>query len=316
MCGFGLKYYHRASVGCLPTQKCKPNVRPPGLYDTNMFSALYKIFRAYLVQLVEQTEDVFCITFKAGIPDVPIEVIEKSQRSDQDGVVNNLELRVLTPAFYLRLIHYVYTSEAIDRECVFTDEKNRILWMCRPQLLPLLLSAKSSFDMNINGLSVTRRGYMDELRWRFLRRLRCSPADAAQSMTLQSSVSDVRDIRSRPYSELDNFVRTSGGNAYAAEYRRAVTKIFLARRFCFGFSRVVGLVDLSLRVLLCYLGALQLKIWSKDLEMLSPVAHLQEMMSQNAREQVSNGPRQWCLLSNGVFLMFSCHAYQMSKGYK
>jgi hypothetical protein len=42
---------------------------------------------------------------------------------------------VLTPAFFSRLVHYAHSSEVFDRECVFTDERNRIIWVSKPALL-------------------------------------------------------------------------------------------------------------------------------------------------------------------------------------
>lgn len=228
--------------------------------------------------------------------------------------MRNLEIRVLTPAFYSRLTHYTYTSEAIDRECVFTDERNRTLWMCRPQLLPLLLSEKDS--LQVEDMSQRRRGYLDELRWQLLRKLRCSPADPAYSQAAQSSAFDITDVRARPYSELDRFVRSSKGEAHAGDYRRAVTKIFLAQRFCFGFSEVIGAIDLLLRVLLCCFGAIRLGYWSTSLESTGSTTSLRGRMTQSRWESsMTDSSNSWWL-SESVSILLSCHIYQMAKGYR
>ncbi|KAJ4372972.1 hypothetical protein N0V83_003263 [Neocucurbitaria cava] len=266
--------------------------------------ALHNVFEDYLFQLVHGKEDAFCITLKTAIPDVPTKKIITTDRLGRDQVMHNLEIRVLTPAFYSRLIHYSYTSEAFDRECLFTDERNRTLWVCRPQLLALLLEEKSSIQTA--GLPAVNRTYLDELRWTFLRKLRCPPAAPAYSLTPKSSAFNIDDIRPRPYSELDNFVRSFRGYSYAAEYRRAVTKLFLAERFCFGFSEVVTLVDLSLRVLLSYIAVLQIIYWDPRIGNTEASFDLERMVL---------GAHWWSYLGIASS-MSACHAYGLLKDYK
>ncbi|KAL1792873.1 hypothetical protein ACET3X_009380 [Alternaria dauci] len=174
-----------------------------GRLPTSAEITLYKVFRDYLHRLVEEAEVDFDITFKASIPDVPTEMVCSTHVPGQTRPRKNMEIRVLTPAFYSRLVHYTYTSEAIDRECVFTDERNRTLWMCRPQLLPLLLSERSSIRLEEKDALSIRGSYLDELRWLLLKKLRSPPADPAYAVTPQSSAVNVDDIRARPFSELD-----------------------------------------------------------------------------------------------------------------
>ncbi|CAO2650143.1 Nn.00g014350.m01.CDS01 [Neocucurbitaria sp. VM-36] len=263
---------------------------------------LHETFKDYLFQLVHEKEDPFCITLKTAIPNVPTEKIMTTHQPGHDRGMNNLEIRVLTPAFYSRLVHYSYTSEAFDRECIFTDERNRTLWVCRPQLLALLLEKKSSLQTRGEELPVVDRSYLDELRWTILRKLRCPPADPAYSLTPKSSAFYIDDIRSRPYSELDNFVRKFRGRSDGAEYRRAVTKLFLAQRFCFGFPEVVTIVDFSLRVLLSYIAVLQL-ISIGETEVL-------ELMEKSSTREC------WSSFFRSVILMLGCHAYELLKGYR
>lgn len=279
-------------------------MRPLTPSETDDFSALHKVFESYLFQLVHGKEDAFCITLKTALPDVPTKKIITTYQPGHQQVTYNLEIRILTPAFYSRLIHYSYTSEAFDRECLFTDERNRTLWVCRPQLLALLLEEKSSIQTA--GLPAVNRSHLNELRWTFLRKLRCPPSAPAYSLTPKSSVFNIDDIRPRPYSELDNFVRSFRGYSYAAEYRRAVTKLFLAQRFCFGFSEVVTLVDLSLRVLLSYIAVLQIKYWDLRIGNKEVLFDLEGMVL---------GSRWWSLLGIASS-MSACHAYGLLKGYK
>jgi hypothetical protein len=228
-----------------------------------------------------------------------------------------IEIRVLTPAFYSRLMHYTYTSEAFDRECIFTDERNRTLWICRPQLLALLISERSSLGEDME-MPPVRRSYLDELRWMLLKRLRCAPPDPAYSVTPQSS--GVNDIRPRPYSELDNFVRSFFGKEHAGEYRRIVTKLFLAQRFCFGFPEIVGLVDLILRMSLCYIAAAQLKSWTASSPGSESAEPLKGLVTQRdwfaCSDVVVNDASNWWWVASSAMSVYACHAYGLLKGYK
>jgi hypothetical protein len=196
-------------------------------------------------------------------------------------------IRVLTPAFYSRFVHYAYTSEAFDRECIFTDEKNRTLWISQPQLLPLLLSASRLHPPN--HAAAVHRSPLDKLRWNILRRLRCPPADPAYNPTPKTPNSQVDDIRALPFSSLDEFVRQPAGQVYAGAYRRAVTKLFLGQRVFAGFSEVASGVDVAVRMVLCYAGAQQLV-------------------------SAQHGAGAWELLKPALAVS-ACHAYEFLKGY-
>ncbi|KAF1848946.1 uncharacterized protein K460DRAFT_304585 [Cucurbitaria berberidis CBS 394.84] len=282
-----------------------------GRFPTASEITLHGVFKDYLIHLVHGIEDPFCITMKGAIPDIPTETVMTRLEGGHDRAMTNIEIRVLTPAFYSRLVHYSFTSEAFDRECVFTDERNRTLWVCRPQLLAALLLEKTTLQRQGKGLPVVNRSYLDELRWAVMRKLRCPPADPVYSVTPRNSAFNVDDIRSRPYSELDNFVRSSKGRLYAGEYRRVVTKLFLAQRFCLGFPEVATLVDLFLRVLLCYLAVLQLRIWGGGNESTGQLEVLEKAMNRESWLAYFGWPASW-----SAVVLFACHAYGLSKGYK
>lgn len=208
--------------------------------------------------------------------------------------VKEIEIRVLTPSFYSRFVHYAYTSEAFDRECIFTDEKNRTCWISRPELLGQLLSqAKSESSKDTLSRS---RGYLNSLRWSLLKKLRCAPAAPAYNATPKCSEFRIDDIRAARFSELDAFVRNQQEYTYAGEYRRIVTKLYLAQRCCWGFPQVISLIDWVLRVLLCYQAAMQ--------------------FSGSAPFTKSALPDQdWWSLLGGIAAHAACHAYGLLKGY-
>jgi hypothetical protein len=269
---------------------------------------------------VHQTQTPFCITFKTAIPNIPTDMIATTHVPGRNLPTENIEIRILTPSFYSRLIHYTYTSEAFDRECIFTDERNRTMWLCRPQLLSFLLSERSSLAIEDKDMPPVRRSYPDELRWRLLRSLRCAPADPAYSVTPQSYMFNVNDIRSRPYSELDNFARSFLGQQFGGEYRRVVTKLFLAQRFCFGFPGIVGMVDLMLRLLLCYLAASQLRNWSGSSSGTNSDACMKGMVFQRTwfacSDMLPNKYGGWWSAASTLLSIYASHAYGLLKGYR
>ncbi|KAL6707285.1 hypothetical protein ACN47E_004273 [Coniothyrium glycines] len=276
---------------------------------------LHGVFRDYLRQLVQQSSQPFCITFKAGIPNVATEMIETKRQSHNSETVRNIELRVLTPAFYSRLVHYNTTSEAMDRECVFTDERNRTLWVCRPQLLSRLLSERNSLHIAKHDIERAPRSCLDELRWQLLKKLRCAPPEPAYSVTPQNLSSRATDIRNRPYSELDQFMRSSVDIEHAGLYRRTVTETFLAERFSLGFTGVVDMLDILLRAVLCCIGALQLRSSRDDIGDFA-MRSLLHMNSGAYADTILETKELWWVLTRSFTSILACHAYGLLKGYQ
>lgn len=169
----------------------------------------------------------------------------KGHGTDRD--MRTLEIRILSPAFFSRFVHYAHTSEAFDREGMFTDEKNRTILVSHPELLTLLL--KSERDISFMETYLTP---LNRLRWDLHRRLRCPPGSPTYPSTQQdNNVAKVKDVRMRPFSPMDRVVQRSGG---AWLYRRQCMRLFLAQRLALGFTPVIDLLDLSTCVLLIHLA--------------------------------------------------------------
>jgi hypothetical protein len=279
---------------------------------------LYEAFKGYLTSLVHQSEISSHITLHTAIPDEPVYTILTTYRPDDETPRRDLEIKVLTPSFYSRFMHYAYTSEAFDRECIFTHEKNRTLWISRPELLPLLINKPSSS----NGLqwSVVERGYLEELRWTVLKTLRCAPAlPAHDASTPSKSGTATEDVRSLPYSELDQYVRSLHGRAWAGQYRKTVTKLFLTERFGLGFAEVIGLLDLALRFLLCCLGAFHvIALWTRSEQAKVGSCSMGSAMNGTTSiclKDVTATHGDWWWLFGSVVSISACHLYGMLKGY-
>ncbi|KAF2683104.1 DUF1365-domain-containing protein [Lentithecium fluviatile CBS 122367] len=265
---------------------------------------LQKIFQEYLKYLVNTVPEPFSLNYQTAIPDNPHQTITTPHQCDRDRNVNNLDIRITTPAFYSRFVHYAHTSEAFDRECLFTDGKNRTLWISQPELLPLLLPKSGSGDTHTNTSNEkAERGHLDELRWTILRKLRCPPAEPAYVVTPKSDTFDIGDIRTMQYSELDHFMRGPGGRAFARDYRRMVTNIFLAQRFALGFMEVIDLLDFGVRAVLCWVGAKKVSLWEGSFEHTGKKSQWR-----------GNGAVEWCWMSGMAVYISSCHLYGLLKG--
>ena len=95
---------------------------------------------------------------------------------------------------------------------------------------------------------------------------------------------------------MDFFLKNQREAKYAGEYRRIVTKLFLAQRFCLGFPQVISLFDWSVRILVCYYAARQ-------------VSSSSGVIRNGLLEQ------DWWLLSRDIATATASHAYGLLKGY-
>jgi hypothetical protein len=277
------------------------------------------MFKEYISLLLEHSPQPFYITLQTAIPDEPTATIASTHVPGRNQAAKEIEMRILTPAFYSRFVHYAYTSEAFDRECVFTDEKNRTLWISRPELLQVLLHGQS-VSGNRSQFNV-KRSYADELRWNLLKRLRCSPALPAYAVSTPGNAElTMEDVRSLPFSGLDHCMRSLHGHAKAGAYRRTVTKLFVAQRFASGYTEIIRLLDLMVRVLLCYLGLVQIAIWRARVTQADIDGCSMRMFSNGTWSACLTDVKQvhgeWWWLLGGVGAMSACHVYGFLKGYR
>ena len=198
-----------------------------------------------------------------------------SHASETINGTRTLEVRILTPAFYSRFVHYASTSAAFDRESRLTDDRNRTVWISEPDLLVDLLSQPRPRRPK-HGHQRTPLGIipsLEDIRWSLLRRLRCGPA--AMSYPLMTNFAETEigeEVRAKPYSALDCYVRRSCKDAW--RYRRIVTELFLAERFTFGFQAIWVLDWLFRGLLLWTVCEGQLKWTQNDFKtaILEPTA--------------------------------------------
>lgn len=219
-------------------------------------AALEEVFHAFLTHVVEHARAPLRVVYEAAGSDGGEAVLYSPGFTYEQDHRRTLTLKIASPAFYSRFVHYAHAKEAFDRECLTTHEKSRTLVIEAPELLPALLEAVKEEDRDTRELS-TKQTVLDRWRWGWLRRARCPPA--AASYPSDSSRLDheynVNDIRTFQLSELDRFVQRR--MAYEADiYRRILTKLFLAERCALGVPASMVLGDILLRCVLVLLAML------------------------------------------------------------
>ncbi|EME46331.1 hypothetical protein DOTSEDRAFT_70354 [Dothistroma septosporum NZE10] len=205
---------------------------------------LEEVFRAFLTDAMENTDKPLRVIYEPAHSEGGEIVLYSPCFTYEEDHKSTLTIKVLSPAFYSRFIHYSHAKEAFDRECLATDDKNRTISIQGAQSLPALLSALK--DVAQEGQN-RKMGILSRIRWRALTRLRCPPAAASypSGASRFDTECDIVDIRSFHFSELDGYVQRRGSEDDA--YRRIAVKLFMAERFAFGFPLFVAMGDWILR---------------------------------------------------------------------
>lgn len=156
----------------------------------------------------------------------------------------DITLRITSPTFYSRFVHYCHTREALDREGLATDEKNRTLTISNPSLFHQLLESANFTGPGVAG-GWASVNVLAKARWWLACKLRHPPPAVSYPPAPAAKHVVVKDIRASPPSTLDVFVRGNCEDAKA--YRAAITKLFLAERCVWGIPGLLKLADLIVR---------------------------------------------------------------------
>lgn len=227
-------------------------------------------FCTFLTSVVEGTDKSLRIIYQAAHQHSELVLYSSGYLREKEHE-RTLTIKVLSPAFYSRFVHYSYAQEAFDREALATDEKNRTVIVEPPHLLPILLDAIKQAISTPQPSPSTTTNPLTSLRWALLRHLRCPPAAPAYPSTIPDPSTTTTDIRTFPRSELDAFARHSASRESEA-YRRTCTKLFLAQRFTLGFPVLVTVLDVLFRALLL-LVAIAYSSRSEVFDVLRPREH-------------------------------------------
>lgn len=209
---------------------------------------LASYIRSYFKGMVERSSLPLKLTYMPPSDVGEPETWESSQDS-QPKTLDHVSLTILSPAFFSRFVHYRHTVEALDREGLCTDEKNKTVSITGAAALDRLVRQDAKLASKNGAMS---GGW----RWKIMQRLRCAPPAVSYGETTigQNPAFAVSDIRASGLSALDRFVLSSYDARKAAEYRRLVCEAFLAQRVALGFVQLIRGADMLLRSLLLILA--------------------------------------------------------------
>lgn len=216
---------------------------------TNDEKLLEAFFRAFLTEAVSESSKPFRVVYEPAHSIGNTEIVLYSPNfTYEEDHKRTLTIKVLSPAFYSRIVHYVHAKEAFERECLAPDEKNRTAQIEHSELLPVLLDAIEEQQQSAQQkLPNRRQTRLEQMRWAFVRRLRCLPAAASypSDSSWLNTESSRNDFRTPALSELDHFVERHCEDCDV--YRRIATKSFLAERMTFGVPALLVAMDWLIR---------------------------------------------------------------------
>lgn len=196
------------------------------------------VFRQYLRFLVEQSTSPLSVTY------VPSGLLESSEETfNSPGAASHpeqtecLKIKVLTPVFYSRFVHYAHDFEAIFCELA----ESCTLWVDQPETLPKIFLKKQSPSLHVPS-------FMDYLYFKTIQRLRRRPARITRPMTSAGPVGPTttpEDVRGFRISPMDAFVLQYSSQETRASYRSLLARMFVADRVFFGVPAIIDALLLS-----------------------------------------------------------------------
>jgi len=172
---------------------------------------------------------------------------QKGHNSDAGPII---EVEVLTPAFYSRMVHYTSNRILLLEEALPVESRNRTLFVSDLDSLTALLD--SAIEITEAPRVFCHMPLIDRLRWKGLRLLRCkSPSQSFPNHTSDGAEHNEKQ-QSADFTLLDQHAAQDCFNG--EPYRRNVTQLFLAQRYAGGFPGLISLFDLSARAMLTMFG--------------------------------------------------------------
>ncbi|XWW93474.1 hypothetical protein V2A60_001407 [Cordyceps javanica] len=220
---------------------------------------LEAVFRDYLRHRVEESSEALCVRYiSSGLSPA-------ASATDEGGAGDvftsktltgtpsacDVEIRVLTPVFYLRFVHYAHDFEGLFNELA----ESCTVAVDRPDLLPRIFLKGAAPPLRTSNLP-------EYIAFRLIQALRRTPEPIRRPKTLnsaglsagpQTSSSgrpvDIRDFRISP---MDAFVLEHGSESVKKTYRSDVLRLFLADRFFLNSLEMMSAVELLWHAGLAY----------------------------------------------------------------
>jgi hypothetical protein len=228
-----------------------------GRHATGTERMLETAFRDYLKYLAEQCTKPISVRYvSSGILLKPEETFVSPSWNDMADDKRTIELKVLTPIFYSRFVHYAH-----DFEAMFTElSESATVWVSEPQLLPDLFLKKGSPPLQSTSM-------VDYLYFRSIQNLRRRPdripraSTSADAPGYEPTTVDIRDLR---ISSMDAFVLQHADQALKAKYRSTLLRIFIADSWVWGNAALLDFGILLARFGMAWVWATALKKAAND----------------------------------------------------
>ncbi|KAI1325154.1 hypothetical protein F5Y16DRAFT_411631 [Xylariaceae sp. FL0255] len=211
-----------------------------GRHATKEELELEPIFRRYLRHLVSQSSSSLVVRYiSSGVVNVVDEQMLSQSALRDPSAADQLELRVLTPAFYSRFVHYAHDLEAVFCEL----NENCTIWISNPHLLPKLVVTKQPPPL-------TTSSYVDYGYFMAIKNLRQLPEKIYRPLTSAQATpsSPAKDVRGFRLSGMDGYVLAQEGDKIRHLYRHLVLKMFIADYVAWGSMELFWLEVFLLRV--------------------------------------------------------------------
>ncbi|POR39029.1 Uncharacterized protein TPAR_00771 [Tolypocladium paradoxum] len=159
----------------------------------------------------------------------------------------HVEIRVLTPVFYSRFVHYAHDFEGIFSELT----ENGTIWVDKPHVLPDIFLKRGSSPLHASG-------FTDFACFKLIQNLRRRPErirrvlTSAEPAASSTRAVDVRDFR---ISSMDAYVLEEHDRKLKAAYRSALLRLFIADHFFMGSTELLTAVELVGHVGLAWISA-------------------------------------------------------------
>ncbi|KAF4988970.1 hypothetical protein FGRMN_9443 [Fusarium graminum] len=209
---------------------------------------LEQAFRRYIEHLIQKSPTPVAVHYiPSGVAEASEEVLTSQQPSSLVEPVDGheIEIKILTPAFYSRFVHYAHDSEAffceLAESCTF--------WTDKPERLIKVFLKKGSAPLHATNL-------VDYIYFQLIKNLRRRPARVEKPSTSADKAShpakgvDIRDFR---MSSMDAFVLGQEDGLLRKEYRTAVVRLFVADRITLGSVRLLSMMECMGRVAISWI---------------------------------------------------------------
>ena len=204
-------------------------------------------FRRYLRHLVEKSPSSISVDY---IPSGTFSTNETFTSAAKSSSAEHAAIKILTPAFYARFVHYAHDFEAIFSELT----ESRSLWVDKPDILPKIFLKK--WSPPLHAPTITDFAYFKLMQK--LRRRPKSIRSSTSSAALSSSTTRSSDIRVFRISSMDAFVLEQNDKKLKRAYRSAVMRLFMADWVAMGNLQLISLAELLWRFMMAWPAAMSL----------------------------------------------------------